>query len=238
MAESVVFLLRTEAVSEDPFAAVLRAAGYRTFVLGVQEVIWVEPELLRQTLAHPEAYGGLILTSPRSVEAVRRLGESVEAWCRHPVYAVGPRTAEAARALGLRPRGQESGTGISLARFIAMQPRPLHPLLFLCGARRREELPMLLRQHGVPLEERVVYDTRPAALFLPPEAPAPEWVVVFSPSVWESARRLPIDWQRVRVAAIGPTTAQALQQQQVCVDAVAATPTPEGLLQALLIASA
>lgn len=230
---NVVFLLRTEADAEDPFAAVLHAAGYQPFVLGVQEVVWVDPEQLQRVLAHPEAYGGLILTSPRAVEAVRRLGQLLEAWRTHPVYAVGPRTAEAARALGLRPCGQESGTGINLAHFILTQPRPKRPLLFLCGARRSEELPMLLRQEGIPLEECVVYDTRPIIPNVPTAAPLPDWVVLFSPSAWESARQLSLDWSRVRIAAIGPTTAQALRQQQVRVDAVAAKPTPEGLLQAL-----
>ncbi|WP_243663896.1 uroporphyrinogen-III synthase, partial [Rhodothermus marinus] len=76
-----------------------------------------------------------------------------------------------------------------------------------------------------------LYDTRPSVPELPAEAP--DWVVFFSPSGLEAARRLPIAREQVRVAAIGPTTAAALQQEGWEVAAVARTPTPEGLLAAL-----
>jgi len=231
MAGEVVYLLRVETTASDPFAEALRAAGYRPFVLPVLSVVWCNTEQLRAVLARPEAYGGLIFTSPRAVEAVRRLGSLLEAWRRRPVYVVGPRTAAAAQELGLQPRGETAGSGRELARLILQALRPERPLLFLCGARRRDELPTLLREEGLPLEELVVYDTRPSVPELPAEAP--DWVVFFSPSGLEAARRLPIAREQVRVAAIGPTTAAALQQEGWEVAAVARTPTPEGLLAAL-----
>ncbi len=233
MAGHVVYLLRVEATASDPFLEQLQAAGYRPFVLPVLAVDWVNTESLRAALACPEAYSGLIFTSPRAVEAVRRLGIPLEAWKEHSVYVVGPRTAEAVREIGWEPRGEAAGSGSELARRIQQVPRPTHPLLFLCGARRREELPSLLRAAGFPLEELVVYATRPLVPALPAEAPVPDWVVFFSPSGLQAARRLPLVWEQVHVAAIGPTTAAALQQEGLRVAAVARTPTPEGLLVAM-----
>ncbi|MDQ7039827.1 MAG: uroporphyrinogen-III synthase [Rhodothermus sp.] len=233
MARHVVYLLRAEATASDPFVEQLQAAGYRPFVLPVLAIDWVNTESLRAVLAHPEAYSGLIFTSPRAVEAVRRLRIPLEAWRAHPVYVVGPRTAAAVRKIGWEPRGETAGSGSELARRIQQGARPICPLLFLCGARRREELPTLLRAAGFPLQELVVYATRPLVPALPAEAPTPDWVVFFSPSGLEAARRLPLAWEQVHVAAIGPTTAVALQQEGLRVAAVARTPTPEGLLAAM-----
>ncbi len=231
MAGEVVYLLRVETTESDPFAETLQAAGYRPFVLPVLSVIWRNTKKLRAVLAHPESYGGLIFTSPRAVEAVRHVGTLSEAWHRRPVYVVGPRTAAAVQKLGLQPWGEVAGSGCELARLILEAPRPERPLLFLCGARRRDELPGLLRAAAFPLEELVVYDTRAFVPKLPAELP--DWVVFFSPSGLEAARQLPIVRERVRVAAIGPTTAEALQQEGWPVVAVARTPTPEGLLTAM-----
>ncbi|SHK05845.1 uroporphyrinogen-III synthase [Rhodothermus profundi] len=233
MAGEVVYLFRAEAASSDPFATRLQAAGYHPLVLPVLSVVWRNTAHLQAALAHPEVYGGLIFTSPRAVEAVRRLGTPPAAWRWRRVYVVGPRTAAAARAMGWTPQGEEAGSGLALARLILQEPWPSRPLLFLCGERRRSELPEQLRTAGFPLEELVVYETRPATPVLPAGASAPDWVVFFSPSGWEAARSLPIKWKQVRVAAIGPTTAAALQEKGVAVMAVARTPTPEGLLAAI-----
>lgn len=231
MAERVVYLLRAEATPSDPYAEQLQAAGYRPFVLPVLSVRWVNSERLQMALAQPEAYSGVIFTSPRAVEAVRRLGTLPAMWQQQPVYAVGPRTAAAIRAMGWRPQGEEAGSGRELARRILEAPRPERPLLFLCGRRRRDELPALLCAEGFPLEELIVYDTQASVPALPPDPP--DWVVFFSPSGLEAARHLPLAWERLRIAAIGPTTAEALQRAGWRVAAVAQTPTPEGLLAAM-----
>lgn len=231
MVGKVVYLLRAETAESDAFAQKLQAAGYRPFVLPVLSVAWLNIEQLQAALAHPEAYSGLIFTSARAVEAVCRLKTLPDAWRQRPVYVVGPRTAAAIRKIGWSPQGEEAGVGDKLARLILQAPRPTQPLLFLCGTRRRNELPVLLREAGWPLEELVVYDTRPLVPVLPAEPP--DWVVFFSPSGLEAIRQLPFFWKQTRVAAIGPTTAAALQQEGIQVDAVAWAPTPEGLLAAM-----
>lgn len=234
-----VLLLR-EAAPGDPYEAALRAAGFAPVSRAVLRFERVGEEALREALARPAAYSGLIVTSPRAVEA---LGEAlawlpgqVAAWHARAAYAVGPRTAAALEALGFRPEGAESGTGDRLAAWIEAHP-PEGPLLFLTGARRNDVLPTRLREAQIPFEELVVYAAHPH----PPEpsaAPAPDWLVFFSPAGLDALLDAEDDaWLQARRAAIGPTTAAALSEAGLPPEAEAAAPTPEALVAALRAAA-
>ena len=142
---------------------------------------------------------------------------------------------------GAAPRtpagGEATGRAEDLADLIISEGIE-DPLLFLCGDRRRDELPDRLSEAGVPVEERVVYHTIPDASALT-DVPSsvPDWVVFFSPSGVEAANSVEaFPWNRVRVAAIGPTTADALREAGSAPAAVATTPTPEALVTALSLA--
>ncbi|RMH67105.1 MAG: uroporphyrinogen-III synthase, partial [Bacteroidetes bacterium] len=198
--------------------------------------------LLAAALARPEAYAGLIVTSPRAVAAIERQrarhGPLPEAWREKPVYAVGPRTAAAVRALGWTPVGEEAGSGAVLARIIITAAEhdaegAARPYLFLCGDRRRDDVPHRLTEAGLAVEECVVYRTHVrAGVKLPPASPG-GWLVFFSPSGVEAVHPGEVRASGWRVAAIGPTTASALAEAGIRASAVAAEPTPEALLAAL-----
>ncbi|MGI9175609.1 MAG: uroporphyrinogen-III synthase, partial [Rhodothermales bacterium] len=71
-----------------------------------------------------------------------------------------------------------------------------------------------------------------AELALPDEEP--DWIVFFSPSGVEAVQRTSeMKTWKTRIAAIGPTTAVALQQAGQAVDVTAQAPSPEALVQAL-----
>ncbi|XP_061563833.1 matrix metallopeptidase-21 [Cololabis saira] len=122
-------------------------------------------------LFQPEKYGGLIFTSPRAVEAVKKCLEAEERreewnnsvrdkWNAKSVYVVGKATAALVEDLGLNPLGEDTGTADVLSRvIIERESTNIPPLLFPCGSIKREVLPTALRENGVPLETLTVYQT-------------------------------------------------------------------------------
>lgn len=226
-----ILLLRQPA-EPDPYVDAFTAEGIEAWCLPVLRFEFVGEVALRERLARPEAYGGLVCTSQRAVEALREV--DLTAWRDKPTFVVGPATAEAARALRLRPRGEDAGDADTLAGYIAGRSFA-RPLLFLCGNQRRDELPDRLRAAAVAFEEFVAYRT----VLMPSvldglAADPPDWVAFFSPSGVEAALLAPgFPWNSLSCAAIGPTTAAALDAAGYPPDAVAAEPSPEALVSAV-----
>lgn len=235
---AVVYLLRA-AAPDDAYVQALEARGFQVVAVPVLTFTFVHEDVLRETLCASEAYGGLVLTSPRAVEALRRVGsERLTPWRETPAYVVGPKTADAAAALGLAPAGQDSGSAEALADVIVRHP-PEKPLLFLSGNRRRDVLPERLAAADVPFEELVVYETHPVDSLDVSRHPAPDWLVAFSPSGLDAVRDADdLDRAQIRIAAIGPTTAEACRAAGWTVAAVADVPTPEALVRAMAGAEA
>lgn len=235
----VVCLLR-EAGPDDAYVQALEARGFRVVAEPVLQFTFVHAAALRDKLRAPESYSGLVLTSPRAVEALRRVreGDSLLApWCTKPVFVVGPKTASEVATLGFAPLGQESGSAEALAAAIARHG-PQKPLLFLSGNRRRDVLPERLTTAGIVFDELVVYETHPAASLDVSSHSHLDWLVVFSPSALDALRHATgLDRSQVRLVAIGPTTAEALTKAGWTVAAVAAAPTPEAVVDALVAAS-
>lgn len=239
-----VVLLRSPS-EPDPYDAVFAAAGYAVRSEPVLSFTFIHQERLKTVLAQPEAYSGLILTSPRAAMAIQHLaaggGQELAAWKERPIYTVGPRTAADVRTLGGTPRGAETGSGEDLADFIVDAVRETstvdRPLLLLSGNRRREDLPNRLVEAGLALDELVVYETHLRTDLTLPPGPSGAWLVFFSPTGVQAVRHSGADVTAWRVAAIGPTTAEAVRQAGWRVAAVAASPTPQALLDAVKAAS-
>lgn len=234
MPERPLVLLLREPAAPDPFEEALRVHGFRAQSVPVLTFDFVNREGLRNALAKPEAYGGLLVTSPRAVEALKQVFSSVarpDEWLEKSTYVVGPGTAAGMRTMGFRPEGEETGSAVTLAPVIANQKKPI---LFLCGNRSRAVLPEWMAKAGIPYESLRVYETRLRRDLDFTQVDRPDWIVFFSPSGFEAAQNAPgIDWPRVRKAAIGLTTAQALEEAGWPPKAVAEQPTPECLAQAI-----
>ncbi|KAI8627580.1 uroporphyrinogen-III synthase [Xylariaceae sp. FL1651] len=119
------------------------------------------------------AYGGLIFTSQRAVEAFARLveeGQGNEKNWPHlqdiPIYSVGPATTRALKAIPqsppLRIFGEHTGNGDALAQYIlghysecyrGRSTKP--PLLFLVGEQRRDIIPRTLMDDALPADARI-----------------------------------------------------------------------------------
>lgn len=236
--DRVVFLFRSGDEC-DPYEVALAEAGYAGIPISVLDFEFVHSETLRAALEHPRSYDGMIFTSPRAVEAVASampwLPSENMLWHSKSVFAVGPRTAFELRRIGFEPVGESSGSADMLAEHISAIEFE-KPLLFLCGNRRRDELPDRLRDAGIDMEELCVYETHPRTRLDLPDHLTPDWVVFFSPSgidaVLADGR---LDLSSTRIATIGSTTAAS---SPVPVHAVADSPTPDALVLAIVAADA
>ncbi len=215
----------------------LNDAGFDTHTLPVLTFEYAEQDVLYNLLKHPDRYAGLIFTSLRAVEAFSRAfseaGIGKTGWENKTLFTVGPRTAAAIRSLGYEPEGERAGSAEQLAAYI-LEQRIGGTLLFLCGDRRRDVLPSLLREGGIRTEEIVAYQTCLRTLHAWPGDKKPDWVVFFSPSGLEAMLKSPeISLEDISIAAIGSVTAEAVRAHGFRVRATAHEPTPEALALAL-----
>lgn len=231
-----VILLRS-ADDPDPYVHAFADAGLEAVCQPVLSFEFPRQDRLRDHLQQADRYAALVATSPRVGRALAGVFEeypSLETkWQGRPAYVVGPKTAHSLNSVGLEPRGAETGSADALANRIGADA-PSAPLLFLAGNRRRDTLPNRLRRDDIAFDEVIVYETHTRSdLQLPPAS----WLVFFSPSGLEAIEHsAAVDLQEYRIAAIGPTTASSLREQGAIVEAVADTPSPEGLVSAVTAA--
>ncbi|XP_026968722.1 uroporphyrinogen-III synthase isoform X1 [Sagmatias obliquidens] len=236
---------------QDPYIRELGLYGLEATLIPVLSFeFWSLPSFLEK-LSHPEGYGGLIFTSPRAVEAVELCLEKdnktevwrkslQEKWNAKSVYVVGNATASLVNKIGLHTEGENCGNAEKLAEYICSRESSALPLLFPCGTLKREILPKMLKDKGIPVESLTVYHTIPHpgiqgnlnSYYSQQGIPAS--ITFFSPSgLTHSLKHIQelsgdnID--QIKFVAIGPTTAHALAAQGLPVSCTAESPTPQAL---------
>ena len=163
--------------------------------------------------AHQEGEAWLVLASPRAPERFARgcLERGLEGLLDLPAATVGPSTARAAEAAGLRVELVGPGDGAGLAERLINTMQPASVALFACGKDRRPELPRILEEAGHEVLPVVVYRMVPTPpRELPPLGPSLEAVVLTSPRAaslyLEGVGGRPLPCQHF---ALGTTTQQA-----------------------------
>uniref|UniRef100_A0A8D1PPR9 Uroporphyrinogen-III synthase n=2 Tax=Sus scrofa TaxID=9823 RepID=A0A8D1PPR9_PIG len=157
---------------QDPYIRELGLYGLEATLIPVLSFEFLSLPSFSEKLSHPEGYGGLIFTSPRAVEAVKLCLEKAnkteawetslkEKWNSKSVYVVGNATASLVSKIGLDPEGENCGNAEKLAEYICSRESSALPLLFPCGNLKRETLPRMLKDKGVPMESITVYQTIP-----------------------------------------------------------------------------
>lgn len=129
-------------------AAALRARGHEVLLAPVLEV---EP-IAADVSGH---WSGVIVTS---ANALRAADGRLDALLSLPLYAVGARTAEAARAAGFKTIHVADGDARALVALIAGQTIA-GPLLYLAAEQRAADLEAGLAPHGITVVTRTVYRT-------------------------------------------------------------------------------
>ncbi|XP_054063560.1 uroporphyrinogen-III synthase isoform X1 [Rissa tridactyla] len=236
----------------DPYIKELGLYGFEATLIPVLSFEFISLESLFEKLSHPECYGGLVFTSPRALEAIKiclKENSKNEAWLKSlkqrwntkPAYVVGKATASLVEEIGLIPQGDKSGNAEKLAEYICSREKPSSSaLLFPCGALKREVLPTALREKGIPLESLTVYQTtqhtdlQEALSRYFSQQGIPASVVFFSPSgvkfCLQHIQKLSGDFiNHIKFAAIGPTTAEAMEAAGIPVCCTAESPTPQDL---------
>jgi uroporphyrinogen-III synthase len=187
-------------------------------------------------------YRAMALTSPRASQAVaERIGARRVTWDGPApiIWVVGSVTEESLRGRAgpvrkpdTPPIPGESAAG-SLARAM-LTAQVGTPVLFPCGDRRRDELPNLLRSHGIQVDEVVCYRTILASREEAQAAAAGSTVVVVaSPSVAALLAEACSGPSRPRLVAIGAATAYAALAAGWPPAAVAGEPSTAALSAAI-----
>ena len=199
---------------------------------------------LDRALAALDRYRAVAFTSPRAAEAVatrwRDLGLH-HGGTAPAVWATGVATAaplgDLFGAVRIPPEHEGSsragGAGAALAEAILAAGNG-SPVLYPCGAVRREELTRRLTQAGIVVDEVICY----RSVLAPPAvardaAGRADVLVVGSPRVAELLAAACPAGRRPRLLAVGPTTGGASKDSGWLPDAEASRPTVGELVKQL-----
>ncbi len=105
-------------------------------------------------------------------------------------------------------KGTASSAG-ALARLLCRNPRITQPIVFFCGDQRREELPRILNDSGVFLQELVLYHTRLQPYVF---TKSYQGILFCSPSAVKSFFLVNNAPRETIFFAIGPSTANELNR--------------------------
>jgi uroporphyrinogen-III synthase len=140
-------------------AAALRACGHDVLVAPLMTIEPVAADL-------GGTWGAVIVTSANAPGSIA-LNPAYAALIALPVFAVGRRSADAARAAGFANVTSADGDLQTLTRLVATRwPVASASLLYLAGERRSGDLVADLAKHGIAVKTAVVY--RAATTPFPP----------------------------------------------------------------------
>jgi uroporphyrinogen III methyltransferase/synthase len=198
------------------------------------------------------AYGWVAFTSANGVEHTWRslivLGQDARAFASARIAAIGPATARALEAHGLRPdlvARESRGEGIARDMIAALGSGGSRPRVLLPRASKaRDALPDALRSAGCDVDIAPAYETHPVrgeavdALASDLALGKIDAVVFTSSSTVESlcdalGARAHELLALTRVASLGPVTTQTAHARGLRVDVTALEPTVPGVVRAL-----
>lgn len=159
-----------------------------------------------------------------SANALRALGDEGQPLRALPLYAVGSRTADMARAAGFSSVQHAEGGAAALARLIA--PLKLKSILYLAGRDRTADLAALVAPVAVTLVE--VYDMAAAT----PALPEARGVMLYSRRAAERFLDLTTPVTRAKMAALclSANIADALQNAHLRAIHVAEAPNEPAMM--------
>ncbi len=196
--------------SAQDFAQSARDAGWRGQIVIAPLIAIVPSDLAPNLLA---GAGSIVLTSQYGVAALAEAPRDMPLWC------VGPRTAQAARAAGFTEIHQSAGDGAALLAEVLATPTP-QPILHLHGAHLALDLTARLQDAGLRAQSAVVYQQDAVALSVEGRACLAQQgdvvIPVFSPRtgrlLGEQVAQIPDLGARLHLLALSPAVAQALAQ--------------------------
>lgn len=224
----------------------------RAFNESEYETVFVEPlqfesinaASLEERLLRPD-YAGLVLTSPRAIEACARCWHPSKfvLWNSKRVYTVGDASRRKVLAsLGLEALGHTAGNAENLAKIIVKENEANSKFLFPCGNLRSEMLPTILGESGISVDALMVYETKEntnlkSDLMELASAHEPCCMVFFSPSGCEYIHRQLQTFSnrlgRLPRFAIGNSTAHKIENLGMEIAGVASKPQADSLVESV-----
>jgi uroporphyrinogen-III synthase len=126
----------------------------------------IDPLIAIEALPFDSSSDGFVAIAFTSANAVQ-VAASHENLKRVPVFAVGERTAEAARENGFQNISVAAGDVIALGQLIASAQRPGAKVLHFSGENRAGDLPGHLARRGISVETRIIYRALVSATLKP-----------------------------------------------------------------------
>lgn len=235
-----VVLFKSE--SEDYVKAFLDNNYKAVFVEPLQFEFISKDELSEKLL---QDYTGLILTSPRAIEAVSKCWDPTRfvIWNTKKVYTVGDASCHRIKMLlGLDALGMSSGNAENLAKNVVKENPENSKFLFPCGNLRSETLPNILQSSHIVVDAVTVYETKEnenlkTDLMELNDAENPCCMVFFSPSGCEYIHRqlqtFSNNLSELPHFAIGNSTAYKIENLGLEVAGVAAKPMADSLVESV-----
>jgi len=207
-----------------------KAAG-----IGIDEISFIETEPIQTIEVQQEIEQALLLTTTVVFTSMNAV-EAVATWQNEPqpnwnIYCIGTTT----NTLVQEYFGKESIAGIAnsaveLAELIA-EDRFIDSVIFFCGDQRRDELPEILRQNNVEVNEITVYQT----IAVPHKiSKVYNGILFFSPSAVESFFSNNTIADRTILFAIGNTTATTIKKFTHNKIIISDAPGKENLVQKMM----
>jgi uroporphyrinogen-III synthase len=177
----------------------------------------------------PDDFDHFLITSQNAVRSlmVHLKGDSgTQQIHTKSAFCVGPKTASLLGRAGFYVSHFENNAR-ALGEYL-VEHHPEKSFLFLCGDKRREELPALLNENNIRYREQIVYETTLNAVVLETNYDA---YLFFSPSAVKSFAMKNKPSKGI-ACCIGHTTAEAANQLGLPV-LVSESPTVESVLDLL-----
>ena len=193
-------------------AQALRQRGHKVLIAPVVRIEPVAANLAGQ-------YAAVLITSGNAVRALAGVG-SRKSITSLPLFAVGARSAEAAREAGFTEVSSAEGNAADLARLVAARCKgAAAPLLYLVGEDRAADLSAPLKESGIAVKTAVIY--RAAGLPLAPPLAAALKAGAIDGVLHFSARSAAFYLAGARTAGL---LAQALRPRHFCLSSQVAAP--------------
>ncbi|KAL3233525.1 Uroporphyrinogen-III synthase [Nakaseomyces bracarensis] len=189
-----------------------------------------------------EEYDFLIITSQRSIECLNlpELLPIKQKLISKPTYTVGPATSKFLETIGFTDirGGIHAGNGMNLSKIIHQEHPNGAKALFLVGETRKDVIPKYLRPRDFQIDEIIMYKTSELqdncsrfSLYIS----MCHWIVVFSPQgmtdILEYIKEY--DLRHFKIACIGPTTQEYLEENGIIPDLVSPKPDADSLIKAI-----
>ncbi len=208
MQDNKIHILCTRPL-EDYLLNEARDANVEIEILSFIETEFLKDITVQQEIENALLYSAtVVFTSMNAVEAVAlQMEEQQPEW---NIYCIGNTTHDlVVKYFGVQPVAGRASNAAELAELIT-ENDSINKVLFFCGDHRRDELPDILREHSIEVNEIIVYETIATPHKLKKNYHS---ILFFSPSAVESffsINKLPAN---TLLFAIGNTTADAIKKK-------------------------